>query len=140
MWSVLQYPDSMKGEVRPEMMESCHKMLSVSLNTLAQLSVSFCHTYEAEIQPWCGRKAPPPTTLGPLCKRVDHLKTEIDKVRMCVQIVTILPSVESLSSSQRLKTNYRGPEWCPLLGGCPFYQRFCCKIDSAVMVIFRAAL
>ena len=58
-------------------------MLSVSLGTLAQLSVSFCHTYEAEIQPWCNRKAPPLTPLGPLCKRIHNLKSEIDKVRKC---------------------------------------------------------
>lgn len=62
-------------------MESCHKKLSVSLSTLAQLSVSFCKTYESEIQPWTTRQAPPPTTLGPLCRRVHLLKTDIDQVQ-----------------------------------------------------------
>ena len=76
----LQYPDSIEVELRPDMMESCHKMLSVSLSTLAQLATSFCQIYEAEIQPWCTRQASPPTTLGPLCRRVDHLKTQIDQV------------------------------------------------------------
>jgi hypothetical protein len=57
-------------------------MMTVSLDTLAQLTASFCHVYEEEIQPWCSnRDAPPPTSLGPVCKRVDHLKGEIEKVR-----------------------------------------------------------
>lgn len=32
------------------------------------------------MQPWCGREAPPLTSLGPTCKRVDMLKAELDKV------------------------------------------------------------
>lgn len=73
-------PQHTYAELQPDVLASCHKMLSVSLGMLAQLSVSFCHTYEAEIQPWCNRKAPPLTPLGPLCQRVHNAKTEVDKV------------------------------------------------------------
>lgn len=72
-------------------------MMAVSLGMLAQLSVSFCHTYEAEIQPWCTRQAPPLTPLGPLCKRIHGLKAEIDKV--CGDAEISLPAGISQYSS-----------------------------------------
>ena len=68
------------AELEPEAMGSCHKMLAVNLGTLAQLTASFSHMYQEEMQPWCGREAPPLTPLGPTCKRVDMLKAELDKV------------------------------------------------------------
>lgn len=62
------------------MLDNCHRMMAVSLGTLAQQADSFCHSYETEIQPWTNREAPPLSSLGPLCKRVDLLKSQIDKV------------------------------------------------------------
>ena len=61
-------------------LESCHKSLVVSLNTLSQLIKSFCHGYEVEIQPWTNREPPALTALGPTCKRVDNKKQQLDKV------------------------------------------------------------
>ena len=75
-------PQHTYEELKPGALDSCHKMMGVSLETLAQLAASFCTMYEEEVRPWCSsRDAPPPTSsLGPVCQRVALLKVEIDKV------------------------------------------------------------
>ena len=61
-------------------LESCHKTLTVSLGTLAQLITSFCACYEAELRPWSNRQPPRLSGLGQVCKRVHVHMQHVNKV------------------------------------------------------------
>ncbi|XP_064392761.1 uncharacterized protein LOC135340363 isoform X2 [Halichondria panicea] len=111
--------------LNPVAMASTEKSLLVSLETLSQLSVNFCHMYEAEIQPWTDRTMPEFNSLGASFKRVnthreqlEKLITSIGMLQASVQSVDTLTSSPSNHNTQYLRAREAIQQFLEELCGC----------------------